>query len=142
MFPTIEQRALETQRTGEGDIALLVGLDDEAVRACITILGEAVNVVPTCESAAAADLLAVLRPRLAVASQSLNTSERAQLAAVAKSYQTRLIWVTTDLDILAFERLVRPVAAVAFFVSHYKWIPEPRTCTTSSEEASWSNDER
>lgn len=142
MIPMIEERALETRRIDEGNIALLVGLDDEAVRACVSILGEAVNVVPTGESGAAADLLAVLRPRLAVASRALSFEERAQLTAVAKSRHARLIWVTSDLDVHALERLVQRGAAVAFFVSQYKWIPEPRTCMTSSEEAPCSNDER
>jgi hypothetical protein len=114
LFPAVEEEALTTRRASAAQIAVAVGLDAEAVRACAAAIGDAVRIVSTREGAAASDLVGVLRPRLVVAVSVLSDAEGGRLAAAATACGAQLLCLSVGVTGEAMAWAVQRAAAAAF----------------------------
>lgn len=112
--PTIESEAPTTRPAGTTCISLAVGLRSEMVRLCAYALGDAVEIVPTSDAAAACYLLAILRPRLVVVTSSLSDAEGARLTAAAAVRGAQLVCIGPSASAAAIVWLLQRSAAVAF----------------------------
>ena len=114
LLPAIEEEALITRRPNGADIAVAVGLDDDAVRVCASALGSLVELVGTHERSAASDLLAVLRPRLVVVRASMADSDGSRFAAEVGRAGAELVRIGPGASATLIAWLVRRAASTAF----------------------------
>lgn len=132
VFPLIEEEALGTRRASATHIAVVVGLDAEALVVCDGVVGDVAKIVATQDGFAASDLLAVLRPRLVVSAASLAGADGARLAAEAASCGAHVVRVDHRAGVDVIARLVRRAAGIAFGTT-----PVQAPCNELSIEHTW-----
>jgi hypothetical protein len=124
--PVIEAEALSTLRTNATAIAVVLGFEGAALGACASSLSETFDVVVTGDTAAAGDLLTVLRPHLLVAASPAPGGARERLLRAASSCGALLVCIDPQASTEDIGWLARNAADVARWDAGRTVPPFPR----------------
>lgn len=91
-----------------------MGLGPELDDLCRDAIGEQIGVVRAADASTAASMMGVTRPRLVVATLSLEPKDRALVEDASVATGARTVFLSPDADAMTVERVIQNAVAIAF----------------------------